>query len=80
MARLLEHLVFAAGDCWTSFIDDNPELLTPELSLDRDHKFLRFLADAYVNGSRIKGQVVRGLSFVGALSFQNTLTDKVSWP
>jgi pyruvate carboxylase len=49
---------FLNGDCWTTFIDDCPELLVPDSSQNRAQKFLRFLADAAVNGSRITGQVV----------------------
>lgn len=58
LVRLLEHPTFSAGACWTSFIDDTPELLQFNVHNDQAYGLLRFLADAAVNGSRIQGQVV----------------------
>ena len=58
LIRILEDPIFSIGNCWTTFIDDTPELLVAHRPLDRAQKFLRFLGDAAVNGSRIVGQVV----------------------
>ena len=59
LIRILESTDFTTGDCCTTFIDQNPELLIPLNSQDRAQKFLRFLGDAAVNGSSIEGQTVR---------------------
>ena len=59
LIKLLKDSNFVAGTCWTTFIDDNPQLLTPSGYSDETHGVLRFLADAAVNGSRIEGQTVR---------------------
>jgi pyruvate carboxylase len=61
LIRIIESQAFSAGDCWTTFIDDTPELLIPDNSQDRAQKLLRFLGDAAVNGTSIKGQTVRHL-------------------
>ncbi|RDA92131.1 hypothetical protein CP533_6077 [Ophiocordyceps camponoti-saundersi (nom. inval.)] len=58
LIRLLQHPDFAAGNCWTSFIDDTPSLLPPQSADDKAQGLMRFLADAAVNGSRIQGQAV----------------------
>ncbi|PHH91921.1 hypothetical protein CDD83_9788 [Cordyceps sp. RAO-2017] len=57
LIRLLAHETFAAGDCWTSFIDDAPDILPSHTYHDEAQGLMRFLADAAVNGSRIQGQV-----------------------
>ncbi|RCI13076.1 hypothetical protein L249_1114, partial [Ophiocordyceps polyrhachis-furcata BCC 54312] len=56
LIRLLQHPDFAAGNCWTSFIDDTPSLLPSQSPDDQAQGLMRFLADAAVNGSRIQGQ------------------------
>ncbi|PFH57443.1 hypothetical protein XA68_15049 [Ophiocordyceps unilateralis] len=56
LIRLLQHPDFAAGNCWTSFIDDTPSLLPSQAQNDQAQGLMRFLADAAVNGSRIQGQ------------------------
>lgn len=58
---LLAHPTFAARGCWTTFIDDTPELSPGGIHTDQAQGLMRFLADAAVNGSRIQGQVVRNL-------------------
>lgn len=58
---LLAHPTFAARGCWTTFIDDTPELFPGGIHTDQAQGLMRFLADAAVNGSRIQGQVVRNL-------------------
>lgn len=65
LIRLLEHQIFQTGDCWTSFIDDTPELFPPDIYNDQAQGLMRFLADAAVNGSRIEGQVVWALPIQG---------------
>jgi pyruvate carboxylase len=57
LASLLTHPVFVDGTCWTTFIDDTPELFTLIGSSNRAQKLLAYLGDLAVNGSQIKGQV-----------------------
>ncbi|ORX92180.1 pyruvate carboxylase [Basidiobolus meristosporus CBS 931.73] len=54
--RLLTHESFIAGKCWTTFIDDTPELFNLVHSQNRAQKLLSYLGDIVVNGSSIKGQ------------------------
>ncbi|PHH76620.1 hypothetical protein CDD80_1375 [Ophiocordyceps camponoti-rufipedis] len=46
----------SACNCWTTFIDDTPDLLPAQAQTDQGLGLMRFLADGAVNGSRIKGQ------------------------
>lgn len=57
LASLLTHKTFIAGDCWTTFIDDTPELFKLIGSQNRAQKLLTYLGDLAVNGSQIKGQI-----------------------
>ncbi|CAK7238636.1 MAG: pyruvate carboxylase [Sporothrix thermara] len=57
LASLLTHPVFIEGNCWTTFIDDTPELFDLVGSQNRAQKLLQYLGDLAVNGSSIKGQV-----------------------
>lgn len=57
LGSLLTHPTFVAGDCWTTFIDDTPELFSLVGSQNRAQKLLAYLGDLAVNGSSIKGQV-----------------------
>ncbi|KAI9821609.1 MAG: pyruvate carboxylase [Thelocarpon impressellum] len=57
LASLLTHPTFIAGNCWTTFIDDTPELFSLVGSQNRAQKLLAYLADVAVNGSSIKGQI-----------------------
>jgi pyruvate carboxylase len=57
LASLLSHPVFIDGTCWTTFIDDTPELFTLVGSQNRAQKLLAYLGDVAVNGSSIKGQI-----------------------
>lgn len=57
LLRLLTHKVFIKGECWTTFIDDTPELFSMVTSLNRAQRLLAYLGDLAVNGSQIKGQV-----------------------
>lgn len=59
LVRLLQHSAFSSGACWTSFIDDTPELFVVGGDAAPKQGVMRFLADAAVNGSRIQGQMVR---------------------
>ncbi|KAK9354148.1 carbamoyl-phosphate synthase L chain, ATP binding domain-containing protein [Lipomyces doorenjongii] len=54
---LLTHETFVAGNCWTTFIDDTPELFDMMVSQNRAQKLLAYLGDLAVNGSSIKGQI-----------------------
>ncbi|CAB52809.1 pyruvate carboxylase Pyr1 [Schizosaccharomyces pombe] len=54
--RLLMHDTFIQGNCWTTFIDDTPELFQLYRSRNRAQKLLAYLGDLAVNGSSIKGQ------------------------
>lgn len=57
LASLLSHPTFIDGNCWTTFIDDTPELFALVGSQNRAQKLLAYLGDVAVNGSSIKGQV-----------------------
>ncbi|OJD31100.1 pyruvate carboxylase [Diplodia corticola] len=57
LASLLTHPVFIDGTCWTTFIDDTPELFALVGSQNRAQKLLSYLGDLAVNGSQVKGQV-----------------------
>ena len=57
LGSLLTHPTFVEGTCWTTFIDDTPELFTLVGSQNRAQKLLAYLGDVAVNGSSIKGQI-----------------------
>lgn len=57
LASLLTHPTFIEGTCWTTFIDDTPELFKLVGSQNRAQKLLQYLGDLAVNGSQIKGQI-----------------------
>lgn len=57
LASLLTHPTFVDGTCWTTFIDDTPELFSLIGSQNRAQKLLAYLGDMAVNGSQIKGQI-----------------------
>lgn len=57
LASLLTHPIFIDGNCWTTFIDDTPQLFDLVGSQNRAQKLLLYLGDVAVNGSSIKGQV-----------------------
>ena len=57
LASLLTHPTFIEGTCWTTFIDDTPELFSLVGSQNRAQKLLAYLGDIAVNGSSIKGQI-----------------------
>lgn len=57
LASLLTHPVFIDSTCWTTFIDDTPELFSLIGSQNRAQKLLAYLGDLAVNGSQIKGQI-----------------------
>ncbi|KAL8819635.1 MAG: hypothetical protein Q9223_001981 [Gallowayella weberi] len=57
LGSLLTHPTFIKGDCWTTFIDDTPELFALVGSQNRAQKLLGYLGDVAVNGSSIKGQI-----------------------
>ncbi|KAL9129926.1 MAG: hypothetical protein Q9217_001774 [Psora testacea] len=57
LGSLLTHPTFIEGTCWTTFIDDTPELFALVGSQNRAQKLLAYLADIAVNGSSIKGQI-----------------------
>lgn len=57
LASLLTHPTFIEGTCWTTFIDDTPELFDLVGSQNRGQKLLAYLGDLAVNGSSIKGQI-----------------------
>ena len=57
LASLLTHPTFIEGTCWTTFIDDTPELFTLIGGQNRAQKLLAYLGDVAVNGSSIKGQI-----------------------
>lgn len=57
LASLLTHPTFINAGCWTTFIDDTPELFNLVGSQNRAQKLLQYLGDLAVNGSQIKGQM-----------------------
>ncbi|ETS88106.1 Pyruvate carboxylase [Pestalotiopsis fici W106-1] len=57
LASLLTHPTFIDSTCWTTFIDDTPQLFDLIGSQNRAQKLLAYLGDVAVNGSSIKGQV-----------------------
>jgi pyruvate carboxylase len=57
LASLLTHPTFIGGTCWTTFIDDTPELFKLIGSQNRAQKLLTYLGDLAVNGSQIMGQI-----------------------
>ncbi|QSS62195.1 pyruvate carboxylase [Histoplasma capsulatum] len=57
LASVLTHPTFIEGTCWTTFIDDSPELFSMIGSQNRAQKLLAYLGDIAVNGSSIKGQI-----------------------
>ena len=57
LASLLTHNTFIEGSCWTTFIDDTPELFSLVGSQNRAQKLLMYLGNVAVNGSSIKGQI-----------------------
>ncbi|CAK9441207.1 uncharacterized protein LODBEIA_P50760 [Lodderomyces beijingensis] len=57
LLALLTNPTFIEGNCWTTFIDDTPSLFQMVSSQNRASKLLTYLADLYVNGSSIKGQI-----------------------
>ena len=57
LGSLLTHQTFIDGNCWTTFIDDTPELFALVGSQNRAQKLLGYLGDLAVNGSSIKGQI-----------------------
>lgn len=57
LLALLTHPTFVTSHCWTTFIDDTPELFQMVTSQNRAQKILAYLGDLCVNGSSIKGQV-----------------------
>ncbi|ROT37203.1 pyruvate carboxylase [Sodiomyces alkalinus F11] len=57
LASLLTHPTFIDGNCWTTFIDDTPQLFDLVGSQNRAQKLLAYLGDLAVNGSSIKGQM-----------------------
>lgn len=59
LLQIMSTKTFSAGACWTTFIHDNPSLTELPTFGDVGQKYLYFLADTAVNGTRIAGQVVR---------------------
>lgn len=57
LLSLLSHPTFVDGACWTTFIDDTPELFQLLGSQNRAQKLLTYLGDLAVNGSQIAGQI-----------------------
>ncbi|KAI8088720.1 pyruvate carboxylase [Halteromyces radiatus] len=57
LQRLLTHDTFMTGNCWTTFIDDTPDLFRLVQYQNRAQRLLGYLGNIVVNGSQIKGQV-----------------------
>lgn len=74
LASLLTHDTFIDGNCWTTFIDDTPELFALVGSQNRAQKLLAYLGDVAVNGSSIKGQIGEP-KFKGEIGLPTILDD-----
>lgn len=57
LLSLLSHPTFIDGSCWTTFIDDTPELFQLPGSANRAQKCLSYIAELIVNGPQIVGQI-----------------------
>lgn len=57
LLSLLSHQTFIDGNCWTTFIDDTPELFKLPSSANRAQKLLMYLGELIVNGPQIVGQI-----------------------
>ncbi|KAL0095747.1 pyruvate carboxylase [Phycomyces blakesleeanus] len=57
LQRLLTHDTFMTGNCWTTFIDDTPDLFRLVQYQNRAQRLLGYLGDVVINGSQVKGQV-----------------------
>jgi pyruvate carboxylase len=58
LLEILGHKSFAAGDCWTTFIEDEKTLSFQSSGRNQAQRLLRFLGEAAVNGSSVEGQTV----------------------
>ncbi|MFK7740553.1 MAG: pyruvate carboxylase [Planctomycetota bacterium] len=50
LRNVLQHQAFLAGQTWTRYLDETPELFEIELGRDRATKILTYLGDVVVNG------------------------------
>ncbi|KAF7190992.1 Pyruvate carboxylase [Pseudocercospora fuligena] len=57
LTSLLTHPTFVDGYCWTTFIDDTPELFNLIGSQNRAQKLLSYLGELIVNGPQVIGQI-----------------------
>ncbi|KAI1845661.1 hypothetical protein JX265_005351 [Neoarthrinium moseri] len=88
LASLLTHPTFIDGNCWTTFIDDTPQLFDLIGSQNRAQKLLAYLGDIAVNGSSIAGQVgepkfkgeINGTKWRSSLTADISITDIVVLP
>ena len=56
LTNVLNHPTFAAGKCYTTFIEETPELFDLEQSQDRATKIIEFIGDKIVNANTIQGE------------------------
>ncbi|KAL9091751.1 MAG: hypothetical protein Q9159_001266 [Coniocarpon cinnabarinum] len=57
LLSLLSHPTFVESKCWTTFIDDTPELFQLLNSKNRAQKLLQYLGELSVNGPQVVGQI-----------------------
>ena len=57
LLSLLSNPTFIEGSCWTTFIDDTPELFKLLGSKNRAQKLLQYLGEVAVNGPQVVGQI-----------------------
>ncbi|KAK4615542.1 Pyruvate carboxylase [Fulvia fulva] len=57
LTSLLTHQTFIDSSCWTTFIDDTPELFNLVGSQNRAQKLLGYLGELIVNGPQVVGQI-----------------------
>jgi len=57
ITSLLSHQTFIDSKCWTTFIDDTPELFSLIGSQNRAQKLLSYIGEVVVNGPQVIGQI-----------------------
>ena len=58
VSNILSNPVFQAGQCYTKFIDDTPELFTISQSQNRANKMLEYIGNIVVNDPTAESEAV----------------------
>jgi len=56
LQKVIQHPLFVANMCTTTFIDQTPDLFEFNSALDKTTRLLTFLSDIYINGSMLKDE------------------------